>query len=523
VRSVRARRRKPGRRAPAETSVADRRRSLARAITRQRDSARQLARGRCIRRRLVAADVLGLTAAFAVSVALFGFGRPGGNRLPAQDELLLFAASVPVWLLVAELYGLYRRDEERADYSSGDEFLGVFHLVTVGLWFVVVVASVTHRASPYVPRLLVFWVLAIGFVAGARAIARAAARRSGGYAENTIVLGAGVVGQLLASKLLRRRSAGIHLLGFVDGSPLPLSDELAQVPILGRPADLPEIVDALAVDRAIVAFSSESTDQLLHLIHDLRERRVQVDVVPRLFDAVGASTGVHSLEGLPLIALGRFDLPPSTRALKRCFDLVAASLALLLLSPVFAALAILVRLDSPGPVFYRHDRVGFQGRPIRLWKFRTMRAEDCRGAAYGGAEADRRLAEHLADDRRRDEFARTFKLRDDPRVTRIGRRLRSTSLDELPQLINVVVGDLSLVGPRPVTPEELVRFGDRLSLVLGVKPGVTGYWQTNGRSATDYDERVRLEAAYVQGWTPGLDLTILLKTCRMVLSKRDAY
>jgi exopolysaccharide biosynthesis polyprenyl glycosylphosphotransferase len=520
---MRTRRRKSAKGAAPVAPVVSDRRSLARAVARLRDADRRAGRGRCIRRRLVAADILGLAAAFALSVAAFGFGRPGDDRLPAQDEIVLFAASVPVWLVVAELYGLYRRDEERADYSSGDEFLGVFHLVTVGLWLVVVVASLTHSASPYIPRLLVFWVLAIALVAGARAIARATARRSGGYVQNTIVLGAGVVGQLLASKLLRRRSAGINLLGFVDADPLPRSDDLAHVPILGRPSELPEIVDELAVDRAIVAFSSESTDELLYLIEELRSRRVQVDLVPRLFDAVGAATGVHSLEGLPLIGLGRLDLPPSTRALKRCFDLVAASVALVLLSPVFLVIAILVRLDSPGPAFYRHDRVGFEGRPIRLWKFRTMRAEFCRGEAYGGSEADRRLEALLAEDGRRAEFARSFKLREDPRVTRLGRWLRSTSLDELPQLFNVVRGDVSLVGPRPVTHEELARFGDRVSLVLGVKPGITGYWQTNGRSSTDYAERVRLEAAYVQGWSPGLDLTILLKTCRMVLSKRDAY
>jgi exopolysaccharide biosynthesis polyprenyl glycosylphosphotransferase len=456
-------------------------------------------------------------------VSIYGFGQPGGNHLAARYEVLLFLASVPVWLVVAELYGLYRRDEERADYSSGDEFLGVFHLVTVGLWFVVVVSSVTRSASPYLPRLLVFWVLAIVFVASTRAIARALARRSGDYVQNTVVLGAGVVGQLLASKLLRREGAGINLLGFFDAAPLPRSDDLAHIPILGNPADLPDLVDTLSVDRAIIAFSSEPIDHLLFLIQELRERRVQVDLVPRLFDAVGASVGVHSLEGLPLIGLGGLQLPPSARALKRCFDLVTATVALVLLAPILVVIAILVRLDSPGLVFYRHDRVGFEGRPIRLWKFRTMGAEYCRGDAYGGSEADRRLAALLADEGRRAEFARSYKLRDDPRVTRIGRWLRNTSLDELPQLFNVIQGDISLVGPRPVTHDELVRFGDRTSLVLGVKPGVTGYWQTNGRSSTDYAERVRLEAAYVQGWTPGLDLTILLKTFRMVLSKRDAY
>ena len=379
-----------------------------------------------------------------------------------------------MWLVVAELYGLYRRDEERADYSSGDEFLGVFHLVTVGLWFVVIVSYVTRSASPYLPRLLIFWALSIVLVAGARALApcwragrrlraeHGRPRRGRRRAATREQAAASRRGRYQPARV-RRRCAAATL-----RRPGPRRRA-------GEPDELPELVDSLAIDRAIVAFSSEPTDRLLFLIKELRERRIQVDLVPRLFDAVGASVGIHSLEGLPLIGLGPIDLPPSARALKRTFDLVAASVALVLLAPFFALIAVLIPLDSPGPIFYRHERVGFEGTTDPALEVPDDGARVLPRSVVRGTEADRRLEALLADETRRAEFMRSYKLRDDPRVTRIGRWLRSTSLDELPQLFNVIRGDISLVGPRPVTNDELQRFGDRTSLVLGVKPGVTGY------------------------------------------------
>jgi lipopolysaccharide/colanic/teichoic acid biosynthesis glycosyltransferase len=220
-------------------------------------------------------------------------------------------------------------------------------------------------------------------------------------------------------------------------------------------------------------------------------------------------------------------IPPGRRnvgvdRLKRGFDVVAASVALIVLSPLLAAIALLVTLDSRGPVLYRHRRIGLSGRPFDLFKFRTMRLEYCRGERYGGEAAEEAFAQLLADDTRREEFERSYKLSGDPRVTRIGHFLRGSSLDELPQLINVVRGDISLVGPRPITEDELERYGDLVDVLLGVRPGITGYWQINGRSNTDYHERVRLDLAYLMDRSLGLDLKILARTPHALRSRNGA-
>jgi exopolysaccharide biosynthesis polyprenyl glycosylphosphotransferase len=259
------------------------------------------------------------------------------------------------------------------------------------------------------------------------------------------------------------------------------------------------------------------------VIRSAKALNLQIDVVPRLFGTVDPSAGIYTVEGLPLIAMPPARVARSAQSVKRAFDLVAALAGLLFLMPVFAFIALKIRIDSPGPVFYRHRRVGLDGRSFSLVKFRTMYIESCVGEEYGGASAATALENVLADPAAREEFERTHKLTDDPRVTRFGRFLRKTSLDELPQLWNILVGDMSLVGPRPVTDDELARYGSAVPTLLSFRPGVTGYWQINGRSRTLYDERVRLDIAYIQGWSLKLDLIIIGKTFWVLLKQHGAY
>jgi lipopolysaccharide/colanic/teichoic acid biosynthesis glycosyltransferase len=272
----------------------------------------------------------------------------------------------------------------------------------------------------------------------------------------------------------------------------------------------------------VIAFSGEEYSQLLGLVKELSPLDVQIDIVPRLFEGVAPNVHVHLLEGLPLLGVPPMRLSRSSRLIKRAIDVVGGVFALLVLSPLLVLTALAVVLDSRGPVFYRHRRVGKGGREIDVLKFRTMRSEACRGERYGGETAEQMFNDLLSSTERREEFEETYKLKDDPRVTRIGRRLRSLSLDELPQLINVVRGDLSLVGPRAVTADELDRYGDAVGALLSIRPGVTGYWQVNGRSRLSYTDRVRLDLAYVSGWSLGLDVNIVVKTMR-TLVRPGAY
>jgi len=479
-------------------------------------------RGWIVRRALVAADIIGLLLAFSLSEIVAGVPI-GSDKVYPWLELAGFLATIPLWIVLARLFGLYERDEECADYSTVDDAVRVFVLVTVGVWLLFVVAWVTGLASPYMPKILAFWLAAIVLVSLSRAVARTCVRRSDAYQQNTVLVGAGDIAQLLASKILRHPEYGINLLGFVDELPRSRRDDIGDLTVLGDIEELPRIVDELDVERVIVAFAGQAQGGLIEDLRPLRSRDVQIDVVPRFFDIVGPGADFHTIEGFPLVGLSAARLPRSSMMLKRTLDFVGSAFALLLLLPLFAIVAMAIKLDSPGPVFYRHERVGRGGRSIDVFKFRTMKLEFSRGERYGGDEAEHAFEELMADPTLQQEFEASYKLQDDPRVTRFGAFLRRTSIDELPQLINVLVGDLSLVGPRPVTIEEIDRYGASGRELLNVKPGITGYWQINGRSDLDYSDRVRLDLAYVGDWSLGLDLSILGKTIRSVATGIGAH
>ena len=361
-------------------------------------------------------------------------------------------------------------------------------------------------------------------VASARVAARAFARTRSDYVQRTVIVGADPVGRLVARKILDHPEFGIDLVGFVDarmGSDAPVLGDLS---VIGSPAELPELVRELDIGRIVVAFYDRPVDEAVDLVRWAKDLQVQIDIVPRLFSTVDPRAQIHMLEGFPLIGVPPARLWRSSLSVKYALDVVLAAVSLVVLAPVLLAIAVGIRLQSKGPVLYRHERVGMHGRPFRLAKFRTMYLAYCAGEDYGGAAAAAELARLLRDDpAAREEFERSQKLAHDPRVTRFGRFLRRTSLDELPQLLNVLRGDMSLVGPRPVTMGELARYGHDAEMLLSFRPGVTGYWQVNGRSRTDYDERVRLDLAYIRGWSLKLDLTILGKTLWTLVKGHGAY
>jgi len=469
-------------------------------------------RGWIVRRALLAADVAGLGLAFAFAEVAFGRESTVGLVGP-WVEFVGFLVTLPLWVVIARLLGLYNRDEEHADHTTVDDVAGVFVLVTVCAFLLIGLAWVTGAADPYVPKLLTFWAAAVTLVSLSRGAARSCVRQSDAYQQNAVIVGAGDVAQLIGSKILRRPEYGINLLGFVDKTPRSRRDDIGELTVLGEISQLPLIVDALDVERVIVAFAGQDQGRLLEDLRQLRSEDVQIDVVPRFFDIVGPGAEFHAIEGFPLVGVSPARLPRSSLMSKRALDLIGAALGLLLLSPLFFYLAIRIKLDSPGPVFFRQERPGLGGAPIRVVKFRTMASDP--------TSADGRALK-ITDAVLNEEYLRQFKLRDDTRITKLGRMLRRTSLDELPQLWNVLRGDMSLVGPRPMLVVEFERRGEEASAQLAVKPGITGLWQINGRSDLDYADRLRLELAYVGDWTLGLDLTILGKTIRTVAHGRGA-
>jgi exopolysaccharide biosynthesis polyprenyl glycosylphosphotransferase len=471
-------------------------------------------RGWLMRRMLLAADVLALSTAFVTVDLVFLSAHGPRDAATLKTEFVFFFLSIPVWIVLAKLYSLYDLDEEQADHSTGDELLSVFHLVTVGAFLFFAGSWLTGLVHPTPGKIISFWALAVVTMTTGRALARILCRRRPAYVQNAVIVGAGDVGQLIALKLLRHPEYGINVLGFVDAMPKERRSGLGALTILGCPAELPELVEALSVERVIVAFSNDRHDETVELIRTLSELNVCIDVVPRLFALLGRNAGVHNVEGLPLIALPRPTFARSTLLIKRATDLSLSIAGLVLLSPVFAAIAVRIKLDSPGPVFFRQTRMGEGDKTFELFKFRTMALDaEARKADIAG------LNKHTGEA----GDPRLFKVPDDPRVTRFGRFLRRYSLDELPQLINVLRGEMSLVGPRPLILDEDRHVVDWRRRRLLVRPGITGLWQVLGRDDISFEEMVELDYRYVADWSLVDDLGLLLRTLPAIARERSVY
>lgn len=471
-------------------------------------TSRLVRRGWLMRRMLLGADLVGLAGAFAAAEALTSRHQLAG----VAEEGLFLAAALPLWVLVAKFYSLYEHDEERPDHSTVDDAVGLFHIITTGAWLFFGACALTGLLHPGFARVAVFWGAAIVLVIACRAAARYLCRRQAAYWQNTVVVGAGEVGRLVARKLLSHPEYRLNLIGFVDGDPAASrGDEPA--PILGRPSQLPDLVEHLQIERVVIAFSSDPDVESLELIRLLKDLDVQIDIVPRLFEIVGVRAGLHALEGLPLISLPTLRLSRSSLLLKRAFDTVGSLLLLVTLLPLLLLLGILVTLDSPGPMLFRQERVGLAGGIFRIYKFRSM---------ADGADQRKQELEHLNRHVQRGD-GRMFKVTDDPRVTRVGKFLRRWSLDELPQLLNVLRGEMSLVGPRPLVLSEHAYVDEWRSRRVDLKPGITGPWQVVGRDEMPFDEMLNLDYHYVTGWSLFLDISLMIRTVRAVLRPRQAY
>jgi exopolysaccharide biosynthesis polyprenyl glycosylphosphotransferase len=479
-------------------------------VDRRRVGESHRTRGWLVRRALVLADLVGLSVAFAVAEALF---RPGtyGDPVHPWLEVLVFGLTLPAWIVTARLYGLYTSDEERNDHATVDDLVGIFHLVTIGAWIFFIGTSITRVTALNLHKLLTFWLLAIALVVAGRALARALCRRRVEYLQNAIIVGAGKVGQTIAQKFIQHPEYGVNVVGFLDDMPLEPREGLGHLAILGSPRSIGEIVRTFDIDRVVIAFSNASPEETVDVVRSLDEFYLQVDIVPRLFDVVSPSTTMHSVEGVPLIGLPPFHLSRSSQMLKRATDICVSSALLIFGAPLLALIAAGIKLDSRGPVLFRQRRIGMGDTAFTMLKFRTM-VED--------AEARKAELAHLNRHARNGSDSRMFKIPDDPRVTRFGRFLRRYAIDEIPQLWNVLKGEMSLVGPRPLILDEAREVHGWGRRRLDIRPGMTGLWQVLGRSAISFDEMLRLDYKYVTSWTLWNDFRLLGRTIPLVFSGR---
>jgi exopolysaccharide biosynthesis polyprenyl glycosylphosphotransferase len=472
-------------------------------------------RGWLLRRGLLISDLFGLSAAFFAAAMIWGTGGTG-NRLGLEGEYVLFLVSLPVWIVVARLHGLYDRDAERPDHSTADDVVGVFHLVTIAAWLLVVASYATKIADPDLRKLMTFWLVAICLVPLLRAITREACRRSSAFMQNTVIVGAGDVGQLVARKLIKHPEYGINVVGFVDNWPkIRRADLPEHLTVLGNTDRLDEIIDRLDVERVVISFSNDPAYETLSLVRALRDRNIQVDMVPRLFEAVGPKVGIHTIEGLPLIGLPPVRLTPSLRFMKRAIDIVGSAAMLIATAPLFAVIAWQIKRGSDGPVFFRQTRLGYREREFTALKFRTMKV-----GTDTSVHKDYIAATMSSDAVSGDNGL--YKLDRGDAVTLTGRWLRKTSFDELPQLINVLRGDMSLVGPRPCIPYETEHFLPHQFERFLVPQGITGLWQVTARASASFGEALDMDVAYARGWSLGLDLRLLLRTPFQLLRQRGA-
>jgi exopolysaccharide biosynthesis polyprenyl glycosylphosphotransferase len=467
-------------------------------------------RGWLMRRLLLVADVVGLVTSYVIAVELSS-PAASADRVGTRWEIVLFLTTIPLWVLLARVYGLYDRDEERTDHSTVDDIVGVVQVVTLGSWSFLVLTHLSRLPHPNLGRLVIFWLLAIVLVPIMRAIVRAIGRRQSAYIQNVIIVGSGYVARLLAEKIEKHPEYGLHVVGFVDrDNSIAATD--GKIPFIGTTDDLPALVDEYGAQRVAIAFSTDSHDQTLSVIRSVQDIDLQIDIVPRMFEVLGTNAQMHTIEGIPLVGLPRPTLSGSSRFLKRSLDLGAASIGLILFAPVFMVVALVIKLDSRGPVFFRQVRMGAGNRTFRVYKFRTMVAD---------AEDRKAGIVHLNMHNGVDN--RMFKVAGDPRITRVGRLLRRWRIDELPQLLNVISGSMSLVGPRPLILEEDQHVSSWARRRLDLKPGMTGLWQVLGASDIPFDEMTKLDYLYITNWSLREDLRLIFLTLPALTRARAAY
>lgn len=461
---------------------------------------------------LLATDALALVTAFGSAYWIrFGLQITVAPEVAARvgDYQILTACLVPLWLLVFVAFQLY--DPQRTP-GGIVESSRVFHACTTATMLVIVATFLFPEFVISRMWLVSVWLLSFLFVAANRFAERRvvyACRRRGYLLSPAVIVGTNDEALTLATFLGDWQESGLRTMGFVTTGDSPGSVGPADPP-LGSADEIAAIVRTHAIEEVIVAITSIRREELLRLCENVDPLPVQLRVSSGLYELLTTRVTLRTLGTVPLMSLQKNRLEPVEALVKTLLDRCLAGLALLVLSPLMGLIAVWIKIDSPGPVFYRRKVLGTSRGTFDAFKFRTMHVD-----------GDDLLKQHS-------EAARNLrvdhKLKNDPRVTKAGRWLRRFSLDELPQLLNVLGGQMSLVGPRMITEEEAAKYGRHRMSLLAVKPGITGLWQVSGRSDLTYDERVRIDMYYVRNYSVWLDLQILfIQTLPAVLRGRGAY
>ncbi len=445
-----------------------------------------------------------MLAAFVGPLIISAFSsKPASSAGHSGTTYLFDLAMIPLFIAVFAVYGLYRGTTRRISMSVFSDLRNIVHGLMISGFLYAIVAYAAERnfdvRALSVAKITAMCLVAVIAVPLARATAFGLLGQESVGTVPVIVVGTGKLAQTVASHL--RAHSSVNFVGFVDDNPLGRGD------VLGELEDLPALCRKFRVARVVVCFSRTHPERTTEMLKGLAGQ-VGVSIVPRYYELITSRSHVEDLSGLPMLDIAPASLSAGARFLKRSFDIAVSSCVLLVASPAFVVVAALIKATSAGPIFFRQVRTGRDEQPFSMMKFRTM-VED--------AESRRHELEHL-----NEMDGPLFKVQDDPRVTRVGRFLRRTSLDEFPQLINVWKGDMSLVGPRPFVVSEAMKIEGWARKRFESRPGMTGLWQVSGRNELSHLELCRLDYLYVASWSFWWDMQILWQTPTTIFRGRGA-
>jgi len=464
---------------------------------------------------LAVTDVLLINLAVAVAYWV----RYDLQWFAAVDEAYFvpYKAFLPISLaLTVLLLGIYKLSGVYNQPRGASWFEEVYHVLTgtaTGIVLMVFVIVFFFRPFLY-SRLMFFYAgvlipIFLGCSRLGKRLVRNRLRKKGLGVDRLLIVGAGEIGRTVMRNIVAQPSLGYHVVGFVDDDPEKGNTDIGRFKALGGTANIPRLIKELAIDEVIITLPWMYHRKIVSIVAQCEREQVRVRIVPDVFQMTMSHMQVENLGGVPMIGVREVSIGSSQLLVKRVADIVVSLTGLILLLPLFVVIAVAIKLDSPGPVIFRQIRVGKNERLFSCFKFRSMR--------HGADEEKNNLLDQ------NEATGPLFKIRDDPRVTRVGRFLRRSSLDELPQLFNILMGHMSLVGPRPALPSEVQRYQPWHKRRLEVAPGLTGLWQVSGRSELTFDEQVLLDLYYIENWSPLLDLQILLRTVPKVILGEGAY
>jgi exopolysaccharide biosynthesis polyprenyl glycosylphosphotransferase len=443
------------------------------------------------------------------------------SALSLQNALFLLAVSV-CWLAIFAAYGLY---QERNFFPVLDQLFRVLKAVVVGTILLLILVFVL-KAHQHLHSRLFFGFgflinLALLFIWRGLLFSKFICRplEGWGVGKRVLIVGAGERGYHLAKYLTERPSLGLDVIGFIDDRAALQEAHTSDLAILGTTAEISDVVRAYDVGEIFLGIPSLSHSELLTLIDKCKATQLPVTLTSELLDVVSQCSPLGKIDGIPAITIQPNKFSEVSQVIKRASDIILAYMGLLLTAPFLALAGILIKVTSPGPIFFRQVRVGKSGRSFTMYKLRTMidGQDDSIHRQY--------LEDFISTNKtagENQEGEKQFKLENDPRVTKVGKILRRLSLDEIPQLINVIRGDMSLVGPRPPLPYEVEMYQDWHTKRLQVKPGITGLWQVTARSAVGFDDMVMLDLYYIEHWSLLLDFQLLLKTIPAAVTGKGA-